>query len=176
MTGHRFCSFSVLVMIALSTSLWGTTPSEATPFGAPTAACVAMTPMHNTTPQASPPPYVLNVARLSADTLSVSIDLTTGAGFKGFLIQARRDGSTMPIGTFEGTLPADTKFLQCSAAADSVTHSINSVKNGVTFTWRSPGGSLAGTRFVATTCLDLLTFWVQYTSIDLGDVMGKNIK
>jgi len=150
--------------------------SEASPGGAPVESCVNMVPMHNTNPQASTPPYSLSVTRLTADTLAVSIVLATGAPFKGFLIQARRDGSTTPIGRFEGTLPADTKFLQCSAPNDSVTHSTNTNKNGVTFTWRSPGGSLSGTRFVATTCLDLLTFWVQYTSVDLGDVMNEKLQ
>lgn len=139
------------------------------------AACTTMTPQHNTGGQASPSIYALEVTRLSADTLSVTIVPTAGAGFLGFLIQARRDGSTTPIGTFVGPLPAGTKTLSCSGTDTSVTHSNNNYKTGVTFTWRSPGGSLAGTRFVATTCLDFVTFWIQYTSRDLGEVMGETV-
>jgi len=168
MSGFRLCS--ILALSACWVLLLGPSYMEATPNGAPVEACVTMVPQHNANPQASESIYNLNVARLSADTFSVSIALKTGAGFKGFLIQARRDGSDTPIGAFQGTLPANTKFLTCSAASDSVTHSDNSVKNGVTFTWRSPGGSLTGVKFVATTCLDLVTFWVKYTSIDLGAV------
>jgi len=172
MDGFRCSS---LFLIACWAFLLSPSPGEARPTGAPMAACVSMMPQHNTTAQASQPVYTLNVQRLTADTLSVSITPTTGAGFKGFLIEARRDGSTTPIGTFEGTLPPSTRFMSCSAQDDSVTHSDNTVKDGVTFTWRSPGGSLTGSRFVATTCLDLLTFWVQYTSVDLGEVMGEKV-
>jgi len=169
MSEFRIYPFILISCLGLLLSL---RPTEATPNGAPRAACVTMTPQHTAAPQATPSIYTLNVARLSADTLSVSINPTT-ANFKGFLIQARRDGSDAPFGTFEGTLPENTKFLECTVAQDSVTHSNNSTKSGVTFTWRSPGGSLAGSRFVATTCLDYITFWVRYTSVDLGDVMGE---
>jgi len=174
MSGLSSYSSTVLVLIAAWACL-SPTPSEASPTGAPMAACVTMTPNHNATAQTSPSIYSLRVARLSADSLSVSI-VMSAAPFRGFLIQVRRDGSDTPIGTFDPDVPAGTRLLQCSAAGDSVTHSSRADKTGVTFTWHSPGGSLTGTRFVATTCLDYLTFWVKYTSIDLGDVMGENLK
>jgi len=166
----QLSSCSVFVLIACWIFLLNPTPTEETVVGAPLAACTTMTPGHNTAPQASPSIYKLDVERLTADTLSVTINRLTGAGYKGFLIQARRDGSDVPIGTFLGPIPSGTKTLRCSGPDDSVTHSNNAIKDSTTFTWRQPPGSLVGTRFWATTCLDYLTFWVKYTSIDLGGV------
>jgi len=135
------------------------------------AACTSMMPNHQAAAQATPSIYRMDVTKLSDDTFTVTIVPTVnGITFKGFLIQARRDGTENAIGTFEGSVPAGTKTLNCRSTEDSVTHSNNELKTEVTFTWRSPGGSLAGTRFVATTCLDRVTFWVKYTSVDLGEL------
>jgi len=176
MAGLSYYSSTMLVLIACCAFfLLSPTPGGASPTGAPVVACVTMTPNHNTNPQESESAYTLQVQRLGADTLSVSIVMRVGAPFRGFLIQARRDGSDTPIGTFDDNVPAGTKLLRCSAAGDSVTHDSRADKTGVSFIWHSPGGSLAGTRFVATTCLDYVTFWVKYTSVDLGGVMGENL-
>jgi len=139
-----------------------------TPVGAPVAACVTMTPQHNAAAQADPPIYALSVERTGVDTFSVTLSGTIGVPFKGFLIQARATGSSVPLGTFEGVLGQGTQFRTCSAPADSVTHSDSEFKDSRTFTWRAPGSSLTGVRFVATTCLDFVTFWLNIVSADLG--------
>lgn len=162
-----------MILAVCWVALWSSSPSEASPGGAPMAACVSMTPQHMAAPQASESAYGLDVSRIDDNTLSVSIVIKhTFPSFKGFLIQARRDNQEVPFGTFLEPLPPSTKFLSCSGPNTSVTHSDNSIKTGVTFIWRSPGGSLVGTKFVATTCWDKETFWVKYTSQDLGEVMG----
>jgi hypothetical protein len=127
-----------------------------------------MTPGHNAAPQSGAPIYALSVVRTGGDTFQVTIGGTIGVDFKGFLIQARAVGSTVPLGTFEGALEPGTQFRTCTNTADSVTHSNPEFKSSRTFTWRSPGGSLTGVRFVATTCLDFITFWIGIESVDLG--------
>jgi hypothetical protein len=159
-----------LIQIAV-VALMGAWAVTATPFGAPAAACVTMTPQHGWAPQPTPPIYRLSVTRENADVFRVT--LTGDFLFKGFLIQARAVGSTVPLGRFEAPLPPDTRFATCTTVDDSVTHSINSTKQSVTFNWRSPGGNLNGVRFVATTCLDFQTFWVAFESQDLGSIPLK---
>jgi len=148
---------------------------DASPNGAPVAACVDMTPQHGAAPQAGAPVYALTAARTGAETFTVTLAMTQGAPFKGFLIQARAQGSTVPRGVFEEALPANTQFRRCTNDADSVTHANNNTKTSLTFNWRSPGGSLTGTRFVATTCLDKITFWLGIESADLGGVSNVHV-
>lgn len=56
-----------------------------------------------------------------APCFAVVIESNSGRLFNGFILQARREGSTVPIGDWV-SIPANTQTLNCDAASDSVTH------------------------------------------------------
>ena len=66
----------------------------------------------------------------------------TGKKFQGILLQMRAEGSTTPVGTFNGTkgiLANDTKVMTCTADNDTVTHSKPTDKaNQTCFYWNAP--------------------------------------
>lgn len=61
--------------------------------GAGIEACTTMVPLHDSTPQTSPPPYTITPSATSVgqgQTLTVTIARTSAAVFlRGFMIQAR---------------------------------------------------------------------------------------
>ena len=65
-----------------------------------------------------------------------------GKAFQGILLQMRAEGSTTPVGTFNGTkgiLANDTKVMNCTAEGDTVTHSKPTDKAANTcFLWKAP--------------------------------------
>ena len=64
-----------------------------------------------------------------------------GKAFKGLMMQMRAVGDKVPVGTFNGTkgsLPEDTKLMQCTAVDDTITHKRSSLKPSPTcFYWKA---------------------------------------
>jgi hypothetical protein len=105
---------SLLLIFALA---WLHT-TESYPTGAPPTICSTMSPHHhNASPQKSSPPFTVTAGKLSVapgSTLKLKLTSTTGAPFKGFLLQARKpEGSDSAIGEFT-LLPNLTKPITCA--------------------------------------------------------------
>ena len=113
---------SLLLMFALA---WLHT-TESYPSGAPPPTCSAMSPKHhNVSPQQSSPPFAVTAGKPSVapgSTLKLMLTSTTGAPFKGFLLQARQpEGSDSALGEFTA-LPNLTKTITCAGGYQVNSH------------------------------------------------------
>ena len=69
------------------------------------------------------------------------VSLITPVGitqFRGFLIQARVPGTTVPIGIWEMTDSANQQLLLCSNTNDAVTHTNSMDKVKIDIVWIAP--------------------------------------
>ena len=90
--------------------------------GAPVGACTSMTPSpdarhHGVSPQTSASPYQVTFDKpyfKAGEPVKVMIK-SSGSDimFKGLLVQARKEGSDTPIGTFDDP-PSGVKHLKCT--------------------------------------------------------------
>ena len=113
---------SLLLMFALT---WLHT-TESYPSGAPPTTCSTMSPHHhNVPPQQSSPPFALTAGKPSVapgSALKLMLTSTTGAPFKGFLLQARQpEGSDSAIGHFTA-MPNLTKTITCAGGYQVNSH------------------------------------------------------
>eukprot|EP00058_Branchiostoma_floridae_P006034 XP_002591522.1 hypothetical protein BRAFLDRAFT_105205 [Branchiostoma floridae] len=139
-------------------------------FGAPESACVDMEPDAWSGPQDTPSPYSI---QLTYDKDSHNFNVrVAGDEFRSVLLQARRPGSTEPVGTF---LPpsqfSGLKLLTCSAPGDSVTNRWPSMKTEVDVTWEPPSQTNLGSiYFVATVVKTCGNYWVDVQSQSVADL------
>ncbi|XP_019613939.1 PREDICTED: putative defense protein 3 [Branchiostoma belcheri] len=138
--------------------------------GAPAPACVTMRPGHlnggvAVNPQNSTSPYSIVVGDEYTPGRTVSVQIV-GPQFRGFLLQARRPGSTTPVGTFSNA-PADTKTTECTTADSSMTHSNAGQKQNITLTWNAPSTGVGNVQFVATVAEQKVTYWMNIQSAQL---------
>ncbi|XP_035688469.1 putative defense protein 3 isoform X2 [Branchiostoma floridae] len=142
---------------------------NAFPNGAPKAACVNMTPHHiyfNLTrvqAQTTPSPYSVTVASnlyTAGGTVKVQI---VGPQFEGFLLQARHNGNTGPVGSFSNP-PTNTKAVTCTSGSDSMTHANPNAKQNITLTWTAPTDARADVMFIATVAQVKNVFWLNNKS------------
>ncbi|XP_066301420.1 putative defense protein 3 isoform X2 [Branchiostoma lanceolatum] len=142
---------------------------NAYPNGAPKDACATMMPGHkyaNLTTvhaQTTPSPYKVMVASNQYSpgaTLKVQI---VGPQFEGFLLQARHNGNTAPVGAFSNP-PTDTKAVTCTSGSDSMTHANPNAKQNITLTWTAPTDARADVMFIATVAQEKNMFWLNNTS------------
>ena len=94
---------------------------------------------------------------------------TSGAKFKGFLIQARSVDGDDIIGTFEQFSNRNkTKYLQCSDTElkehSAVTHSDPTPKQSVKVKWTPPQNFTGKIKVLATLVKDFKTYWVKLES------------
>lgn len=142
------------------------------PTGAPAGVCTSMTPNHNPSSGSDSSIFTVSAATTMygpGDEITVNIS-TSGAAFRGFLIQARKAGETTPYGTFK-TPSASTKLLQCSAAGDAWTHSNRDDKTSVTATWTAPDSDMGTIAFQAT----IVQENVGGVSIFYQDIMSEEL-
>jgi hypothetical protein len=146
--------------------------SLAFPSGAPISACITMLPDHFVPPQTIPNPYKLLVVNLGNGTYTGSLEKIDASvpDFKGFLIQARAENSTVPVGFFD-QFADGSKALSCTDTADSITHDSNIFKQSMTFSWIAPEDDVDGIRYVATVCQEQIVFWTGLESLDLGTIL-----
>ncbi|XP_035688990.1 putative ferric-chelate reductase 1 isoform X1 [Branchiostoma floridae] len=162
----------LLALVVVASLLSG---GEAYGTGAPLSACTSQQPGHyGFTAQTSASPYSLTVSSSEytpGQTLTVQI---TGADFQGFLIQARKVGTTTAVGFFT-SLPSGTKSNNCDNAVASgdntATHSSTAAKRDLTLTWSAPENQAGqGTiEFVATVAQQKATYWMGITSAQLSE-------
>ncbi|XP_078703486.1 putative ferric-chelate reductase 1 isoform X2 [Branchiostoma floridae x Branchiostoma belcheri] len=146
--------------------------------GAPLTACTSQQPGHTgTTAQTSASPYSLTVSSSQytpGQALTVQI---TGGDFQGFLIQARKVGTTTAVGNFS-SLPSGTKSNDCDNAVASgtntATHSSTATKRDLTLTWSAPQDQAGqGTiEFVATVAMQKSTYWMGIKSNQITEAAG----
>ncbi|CAL1526992.1 unnamed protein product [Lymnaea stagnalis] len=131
-----------IVLMATLTNAW--------PSGAPAGACSSLDPdTHGPSTATGTAPYALTFSSSTYQPGQVVQVRLQGAAFKGFLIVGRKaDGSsTDPVGFFQN--PSSDSKLQClnGTTGNGITHTSNSVKNGLTFDWRAPSTSVGNIVF-----------------------------
>ena len=73
----------------------------------------------------------------------------TGQPFQGIFMQMRAISEYASVGSFETTLPSNTKLKKCTRDNDSVTHSNTNIKDNPTcFVWKAPDNEERVLRFV----------------------------
>ncbi|XP_035688607.1 putative ferric-chelate reductase 1 [Branchiostoma floridae] len=153
--------------------LCGVGGSEGYGNGAPLEACVTMMPGHfGTSAQTSPNPYSLVAPAQYVPGQSLTVQIT-GADFQGFLIQARKVGTTTSIGVFT-SLPSTVRTNDCpntvARGANSATHNSQAVKRDLTLTWTPPSDAGHGTvEFVATVAEQKTVYWTGLKSSQLTE-------
>ncbi|XP_078703485.1 putative defense protein isoform X1 [Branchiostoma floridae x Branchiostoma belcheri] len=150
--------------------------------GAPLTACTSQQPGHTgTTAQTSASPYSLTVSSSQytpGQALTVQI---TGGDFQGFLIQARKVGTTTAVGNFS-SLPSGTKSNDCDNAVASgtntATHSSTATKRDLTLTWSAPQDQAGqGTiEFVATVAMQKSTYWMGIKSNQITEAAAATTR
>jgi hypothetical protein len=142
--------------------------------GAPSDACISLTPDHGGSRQSPPSPYTvdLSVFNMYGDGENYylpgqiyQLNLSShGSMFRGFLLQARliADDTTL-TGSFTAPV-SGTKLSACSPSSAGLTHTGNSTKLSVTGTWTSPSPGTGPIRFRFAV--------VQSSSIYWADVMS----
>ncbi|KAM4722464.1 putative ferric-chelate reductase 1 [Rhinophrynus dorsalis] len=135
------------------------------PNGRVEPACSTMIPHHGVEPQTSQAPYTLTT---SSNTYSPGQEITvtlstTGTQFKGFLIQARTDNGTTPVGSFKVITP-DAQPLTCTTAAAAVSHTSNNLKTSIQVIWVAADSNGTDIHFRATVVENKLTFWTNVVS------------
>ncbi|XP_077866955.1 putative defense protein Hdd11 [Saccoglossus kowalevskii] len=139
------------------------------PTGAPISACETMVPGHvRTSAQTSLAPYSIH---LSSSMYSRDEPLTVtiiGPQYGGILLQARPIRHTQPYGTFPSPHKG-FKTINCSNPFDSLTHSINSLRQNVSFTWNPASHAVGDIEFVATIAQNHNVYWVGVRSAVLSN-------
>lgn len=132
--------------------------------GAPTSACDSLRPFHGggIPPQTDISPYTV-FAKQTGDVVQVSLGSSLGVPFQGFVIQGRTPNGQV-IGTFQ--LPGGTSghTIDCSGAADTVTHTNPDEKDLLILIWVPPVGYEGTVIFNATVVQHYNTFWVGIQS------------
>ena len=94
--------------------------ANARPNGAPIGTCITMAPSvakHGAAAQNTMAPYVIQVDKTyySQDgAVKVYIKVSGNTTIGGFLIEAREEGQTIPLGNFS-KIPETTKHLDCTS-------------------------------------------------------------
>ncbi|XP_032886114.1 putative defense protein 1 [Amblyraja radiata] len=149
--------------------------SRCFPNGAPLSACESMMPRHaGVVPQSNAAPYTVEPeASVFHPGKPVRVQIL-GPQYNGFLLVARRDGSSTPLGTWQ-IPPENTQLLQCFGIARSaVTHLDTSPRNNsVTFAWVPPDSACpTAVKFVATVAQSFQIYWLNVQSHPLTKAPG----
>ncbi|GAB0098558.1 putative defense protein Hdd11-like [Sergentomyia squamirostris] len=158
----------VIVLVAV-VALPGTWANSA---GAPDVACKDLVPQHKVDPQSTQAPYSYVLPQKRTVTPGESIQVTVRGNsktdtIKGFLVQARLNGDTTPIGTFS-TLPGQpTQNLNCGTETNALTHkTITTNVEEISFKYTVPTNAKKGEKFqfFSTVAIDGYHFWVRIPS------------
>ena len=134
--------------------------------GAPATVCNSMMPTHGAAAQTGFDPYIISIFPIfysSGTTHTVTLE-TVGGPFKGYLLTMRRvDNHAIIVPGFSA--PNGAQLLTCDNQANAaVTHTDNSTKTSVMFTWTAPAQSVGDLQVVATVVKDKATFWTKIES------------
>ena len=137
--------------------------------GAPPVACQNRMPQHgaDVKAQSSVAPYSISVEPMhysSGTTVTVTLMGLSTTKFKGYLLTMRRveDNTTIVAGF---SVPNGGQLLACDGQNNAdVTHTENSDKTSVSFTWTAPAQSEGSLQVFATVVQDKETFWTMLKS------------
>ncbi|XP_040263266.1 putative ferric-chelate reductase 1 [Bufo bufo] len=162
-------TIAVLLMASLPIYVY------AYPDGKVTSSCVTMTPVHGVQAQTSSPPYTLTLDKYTYSAgEKIQVTLSSSATqFKGFLIQARSESSTTPVGSFV-TTNSNTQTLTCTSAASSVSHTSSTAKPNIAVTWVAPASSTADIQIRAAVVQTEYVFWTNVLSAKITYVAFNN--
>ncbi|CAH1796555.1 unnamed protein product [Owenia fusiformis] len=121
------------------------------PSGPPIEACEDLRPLHGGSESQPGSPFTINVnvpTYSPGQQVQVTISSSDGQRFKGFMIQARDEASTV-VGTWTN-LPTLTKHMACSYDNSTVSHSDRLNAAQVSLNWQAPDQSVGNVVFVAT--------------------------
>ncbi|KAM4606162.1 putative ferric-chelate reductase 1 [Polymixia lowei] len=132
-------------------------------------ACGDMTPQHGYESSPDPPPYNITVDKTTftpGDHITVTLQAATssGAHFKGFLIEARDAGqpSSPALGSFSLVNPVVSQLLACGRTQGSgVSHRGGSKKKEVQAVWDSPENPPERVQFLFTVVQKYEHYWVR---------------
>ena len=133
--------------------------------GAPLDACQKMKPRHGTGAQSSVAPYNISVEPMHYSSgTTVTVNLTSSSTqFKGYLLQMRRIDNNKIIAGF--SIDNGGQLLACDDQNNTaVTHTNNSEKTDVSFTWTAPAQSEGSLQVIATVVQSKLIFWTMIQS------------
>ena len=133
--------------------------------GAPLEACQKMKPQHGTGAQSSVAPYNISVEPMHYSSgTTVTVNLTSSSTqFKGYLLQMRRIDNNKIIAGF--SIDNGGQLLACDDQNNTaVTHTNNSEKTDVSFTWTAPAQSEGSLQVIATVVQSKLKFWTMIKS------------
>ena len=136
--------------------------------GAPATVCHSMMPNHTAEAQTSKGHYQIFISPgyySSGTTHTVLLTLVLHP-FKGYLLEMRRVDDHKVIAGF--SVPNGGKLLTCDGQTNAaVTHTENSLKRNVSFTWTAPAQTVGRLQLVATVVQDKTTFWTNITSHEI---------
>ncbi|KAI8509996.1 hypothetical protein Bbelb_124240 [Branchiostoma belcheri] len=166
-----FVGMKWLVLLVWSVGLCTATPCWL--LGAGDSACSSMMlEARSVAPQTTPSPYSVAV-EYDKDHHRFNVGVVGEAPFLGVLVQARRPGSTEPVGTFLPP-PARTglKRITCSSQGDSITNRRPLRTNEIRLTWEMPQGEgkLGEIYFVATVVQSCSSYWANVQSESIADI------
>ncbi|XP_071817065.1 uncharacterized protein [Apostichopus japonicus] len=166
---------SVIIIWCIFCKLLFITQISAYSTGARTDSCLNLDVTHldgNNLPiLASTDPSPFRITILNSDgqyrinrEVTVVIETDPGRSVTGFMIQARRQGSALPIGTWT-TIPATAQLLTCQTSGDTLTH--NNIQQPIVsrleMKW-SPAQNYGQVEFWATFTESFSVFWTNQRS------------
>ncbi|PIK46189.1 putative defense protein 3 isoform X1, partial [Apostichopus japonicus] len=93
----------------------------------------------------------------------------------GILVQARRVGTNIPVGSWviSTDQTADYQLRSCSNTDDTVTHQRVNSDTRVFLLWRAPSDLTGGVQFFATVAINFSTYWVMLTNDQISYPVGQ---
>lgn len=165
----------LLITVSAFVILGSIQPCLSYPTGAPLQACQEMRPYHPPTTTSGSPPFAINIstAVYKPDSeIKGTIYSPGGVIFRGFLIQARKadNSSTTPIGEF--IVSGTNTHTNCGEGnKQGLTHTTNSNKTKIDFTWQAPPTSMGDIHFKMTVVesYNVSRFWLGIYSEVIKD-------
>lgn len=159
----QFLFFCLVIVSALVTA-----QVAAFPGGAPRSACASMAPIHMLFgAQQDTVPFTLSISSAQANSVSpitVTLQSTGEAEFRGYMIQARSGTNTTGIGSFSAE-GSQGKTMDCpGGTANAVTHSSRVRRKNETFLWTPPADFKGQVAMKATVVVGFRTFYTDLQS------------
>uniref|UniRef100_UPI00398EFCD1 putative defense protein Hdd11 n=1 Tax=Pristiophorus japonicus TaxID=55135 RepID=UPI00398EFCD1 len=134
-----------------------------------------MMPRHSgVVPQSNAAPYTIDIGASVYQPRTLVKVRILGPQYRAFLLQARKDGDTSPLGSWQNP-PENTQLLQCFGnLGAAVTHSNTAAKNNsTTFLWFPPETACpTAVKFVATVAQSREIYWLNVRSYPLPKAPG----
>ncbi|XP_013885723.1 putative ferric-chelate reductase 1 [Austrofundulus limnaeus] len=134
--------------------------------GLVTGSCSNLQPSHGLNSQTGSAPYTVTTDQNSyALGGEVKVNLQGSTPFEGFLLEAREQGGSTPVGSFVVST-STAQLLSCNQKSNSaVSHTSKSQKTSIQVTWKPDASTnVKSIQFHATFVKNFQTFWVDLTS------------